>query len=108
MAYQTHNFDPIFRGDTIYARTYTVTQNTLPASIESARLYFRTASKKLVFKATCVVAGNEITMNQINDTDTQEFPVGTLYYDLEITLTNGIVRTWVKGIQEILQDQSYE
>lgn len=69
---------------------------------------FRDASKNLVHTATVSVdSATQVTMAAIPGTTTENFPVGLLDYDLELQYSDGLVRTYVQGVVNILEDISH-
>jgi len=101
----TYNYPTHVRGDTIRQRTFTVSLNGSPATISSARMNIRQSNGKLVRSVSLGIASNVVTQQEI--TDTSDFPVGTLYHDIEITLGSGIIRTYIQGTLVILKDHTF-
>lgn len=103
----TYNFCDTVRGDTIRGRDFTITIDASPANITASKLYFRRQNNDLVFAATTSEAGGVVTMAAVPGSETASWPVETIKYDLEVTLSGGLVRTYVAGTIKILRDESY-
>ena len=101
----TYNYEKNVRGDTIGSRTVTVVIDSNPASISSARMQIRTDSGDLIHDASVSIAANVVTINSIDGATTATFPVDNLKYDLELTLSGGIIRTYLQGDVPIIQDR---
>lgn len=97
------------RGDSLPSWAVVVDIDGSPAVLSSARMMIResNSAKTLVFTVTVSVVDDTATIPEISKTDTASFPVGLLKYDLEVTLSSGVVRTWIEGEIAIIQDQSY-
>ena len=109
MATGTLNFSAVKRGDTIKAKSFTFTNTTSGAAINvsAALMQFRTSSGRLVHEPTLSISGNVVTMEKIAASTTDDFPIGTLYYDLQITDTNGDTFTYIGGTLSVVTDYSY-
>jgi len=101
----TYNFEDTVRGDTIKTRDVTILLDGSPASITTARMYIRGKNDSLVYKNdNLTVNTNVVTIPTIAGSETKNFPVDTLQYDLEVTLSGGVVRTYMQGSITILKD----
>lgn len=103
-----YNYPSQVRGDTIRQRTFTVSIDTIPANIVSAKMNIRDCFNVLVYNVPLVVNSNIITQPSIDGSVTKLFPLAILNYDIEITLSGGLIRTYIQGTIEILKDYSYE
>lgn len=95
---------PAMRGDTLAGWSVEVEVNSQPQEVESARLQLRTSTYRLVYDWPVAVSGSTVSMQTVDHDVTAEWPPGTLIYDLELTLADGRVVTWLTGKQVILRD----
>ncbi len=94
----TFNFAPHVQGDTFRSRAVAVTINGVGASIASARWAVKRASAGTrLFSGACTVAGSTVTTPVAAGSVTENWPKGDYVHDLEITLTDGTVRTYLAG-----------
>jgi len=103
----TYNYGDQVRGDTIGVRTVTIVIDSSPASLSSARMNIRRNNGALVFNVSPTVNSNVVTIPAIAAADTAKFPVEQLKYDLEVTLSDSTVHTYMGGTINIVTDFSY-
>jgi hypothetical protein len=104
----TYNLEDLKRGDTFYATPFRIFINGVEANITSARAHFRTSDDTLVHASVCTVSGGLVTIPEMADTVTELFPAETLYYDLEVTLTTGAVKTFFGGTMTVSADITHD
>ena len=102
-----YNFQPQVRGDSINSRTITILIDSTPAEIASSTMNIRNSQGKLIHNVPLTIVDNVITIPEISGSVTSTFPVQTLKHDIQVTLTNGKVRTYIQGLISIKQDYSY-
>lgn len=103
----TYNRQPLVRGDTLLGWSVAITQDGLPVDITSARSQLRYVGGSLVHTFDLQVVGNVVTYADVEAEVTATWPLLPLAYDLELTLADGRVVTWLKGSQEITIDRTY-
>ena len=103
----TYNRPALVRGDTLLGWSVAITQDSLPVSIASARSQLRTSRNALLLESVVTVAGNVVSIAQVEAEITATWAIGVYDYDLEITLADGRVVTWLKGQQSIVIDRTY-
>ena len=103
----TYNRPSLVRGDTLLSWSVAITQDGLPVEITSARSQLRYVGGLLVHTFDVQVVGNVVTYAEVEAGVTATWPLTTLVYDLEITLADGRVVTWLKGSQEITIDRTH-
>jgi hypothetical protein len=91
------------RGDTLSGLTFTFTDSAGAAiSVFSARAQVRAnnVNADLLHTFTCLVSGpdnNIVSLSTIGVVASAGFQTGTHAWDLELTLADGRVRTWIGG-----------
>lgn len=103
----TYNRAPLRRGDTLLGWCVDIDIAGVPAQLLSARLQLRTGNGRLVHDWPATVDGARILLPDVPAATTASWPVGVLLYDLEVTLADGRVATWLQGEQPVLADRSY-
>lgn len=103
----TYNRPSIVRGDTLLSWSVAITKDGLPVEIASARSQLRYEGGLLVHTFDLQVTGNVVTYAEVPAVITETWPLLTLAYDLELTLADGRVVTWLKGSQTITIDRTY-
>jgi hypothetical protein len=111
----TYNFPDHIKGDTMQAVNFTVTVNASPLNLTGAtiKMDLRTSNGNLRKRFSSVdddgisitnAAGGVFSViEQIIDV-----PAMTYKYDIEITLADDSVRTYIAGTWTITQDQTYD
>ena len=109
-----YNFNPHVKGDTFKAITFTVTVNDDPLDLTGAsiRMQLRLSPLHPVAYELSTAGGN-IEITDALDGKFQikkhviDFPAAVYHYDIEITLANGDVKTYVAGKWQITQDVTH-
>ena len=104
----TYTYPSQVRGDTIRSRTFTIEIDSVAADILSAEMNIRNSDDSLIKNVALTVDANIITQPELSQAVTEVFPIGTLYYDIEVTLNGGLVRTYISGTIPITKDYTYE
>ena len=111
----TYNFPDHIKGDTMQAVNFTVTVNSSALDLTGAtiKMDLRTSNGNLRKRFSSVdddgisitnAAGGVFSvLEQIIDV-----PAMTYNYDIEITLSDDTVNTYISGTWTILQDQTYD
>ena len=111
-----YNFPDHVRGDTFDGVQFTVTVNSLPIDLTLAIINMDLRSKLTneVAKSFTTVNSGGLTIilppenGQFTfDSQIIDVPAGTYAYDIEIVFSNGVVKTYIGGIWNILQDITY-
>lgn len=102
-----YNRRPSLRGDTLRGFSLEARIGGEPASIVSARSQLRTPAGRLIHTYELYVSGAQVTVPDVPAEVTRNWPVATLVYDIEVTLADERVVTWVSGAQPILADRTY-
>ena len=103
----TYNRRPYYRGDTILGWSVEIKKDGVPVDIASARLQLRAGVGMLVYDWPLTITGATVTMHDIPAEDSAKFQPIDLHYDLEVTLADGRVVTWLAGCQPIVADGTY-
>lgn len=103
----TYNRAPFRRGDTLLGWGVDIEIAGQPAQLLGARLQLRTSNGRLVYDWPATVEGARIQLPDVPAATTTGWPVGVLLYDLEVTLADGRVATWLQGEQPVVADRSY-
>jgi hypothetical protein len=114
MTIQTYTIPDHIKGDTWPGVSFTVIVNgePLPLTGASIRMMLRNTSNAIKKTFTSEVDGG-ITITDGEDGDFQideqiiDIPAGRYKYDIEFTLANGDVKTYIKGTWTITQDITY-
>lgn len=98
------------RGDTLqgWEIAKLTHDNGDPVGITSARMQLRTQSRQLIYQWATGVSGNMLltgatetknvlTLEEVAAETTATWPVGPLFYDLEVTFDTGEVATVLEG-----------
>lgn len=103
-----YNRKPIYRGDTLDPMRLTLVDKDLDEAIVPTSLcvQIRSSYGKLLADVGWRVEGDKVVIEAVPPEITRTFPVGKHKYDVEYTLPNGVVRTYVSGSIEILRDFS--
>ena len=89
----TYSFPVIIRGDTFVGRDIaTITQSAVALGVTRAKMELRTAAGELVQTwdteaATATITGAGSNVVHLLETETDEWPLGRLKYDLEVWFT---------------------
>ena len=103
----TYNRPELVRGDTLLGWSVTISIDGYPATISSARSQLRTPRNSLIHEFDVIVVGNVVTIGRVLPEVTATWPLDVLEYDLEITLEDGRVVTWLRGQQKITLDRTF-
>lgn len=103
-----YNRKPIYRGDTLNPMRLTLVDKDSDEAIVPTSLcvQIRSLQGKLLADVGWHVEGSKVVVEAVPPETTRTFPVGVHRYDVEYTLPNGVVRTYVSGSIEILRDSS--
>ena len=110
--FQIYNFPDHIKGDTFNGVEFTLEVNSLPVDLTNAsiKMYLKTQSKACDVVAKFTTDNGKLTItdavNGVFQFDNQIINInaGTYDYDIEITLNNGTIKTYIKGTWKILQD----
>ena len=112
-----YNFPDHIKGDTFNGKTFTVTLNAVALNLTSAiiNMDMRLTPTGTVVKSFTSVGSGGITINAnpvlgkfTLDAQLIDIAVGEYWYDIEIELSSGVVKTYIGGRWTILQDITYE
>lgn len=109
----TYNFNDHKKGDTFPGVTFTVTVNASPLNLTNATIKMAVKTSKTA--GTTAVKLFTSTSNNFTILDATEgifkfnsqiisIPAGTYFYDIQIVLADGTVKTYIEGTWKILQD----
>ena len=107
------NINNHYKGDTFDGIRYTIlnSSDNLPIDLTAATIksQFRKSAKKgTVIKEVTDGVGITISdaVNGIFEIDSFiiDWEVSTYYYDIEITFSNGVVKTYIEGTLTVIQD----
>lgn len=107
----TYTFDSYYTGDTVDGVTFTFTDSEgdpIDVSSCEACMEFRfgsktgTLTKQFTESDGITLSGNQLILANFN----QDWDPGTYYYDVQLTFTDGSVRTYITGTISIVQDVS--
>lgn len=103
-----YNRKPIYRGDTLNPMRLTLVDKGSGEAIVPSSLcvQIRSSHGKLLADVGWHVEDGKVVIEAVPPETTRTFPVGVHRYDVEYTLPNGVVRTYVSGSVEILRDSS--
>jgi hypothetical protein len=109
-----YDFPQHVKGDTFNGVQFTVTVNAVPLDLTAAhiKMDLRLTPLGVVAESFSDGAGITIAVNPATgvfkfDAQVVNIPAATYYYDIEITLSNGVIKTYVGGRWTILQDITY-
>lgn len=109
-----YNFNSHVKGDTFKAITFTVTVNDDPLDLTGASIRMQLRLSPLHPVAyELSTAGDQIEITDAVNGKFQikkqiiDFPAAVYYYDIEITLADGDVKTYVAGKWQITQDVTH-
>jgi hypothetical protein len=112
-----YNFPNLRKGDTYPGAVFTINVNGSPLDLTSAEvdIDLRLTALGAVAKTFTSVGGGGITISATPtdgtftiDDQIVDIAAGTYLYDIEITLSNGVVMTPVWGNWQIIQDITYD
>ena len=112
----TYNFPTIVKGDTFDGILFTIIVNGSPLDLTDAHILMslKLTSTGAVTQHFSSDNGDGITISSpvtdgkfVIDAQTISFAAATYRYNIKITLSNGIVKTYVGGSWKILQDVTY-
>lgn len=103
-----YNREPIYRGDTLNSMGLTLVDKTSEEAIVPTSLcvQIRSSLGRLLANVGWHIEGDKVVIEAVPPEITRTFPVGVHKYDVEYTLPNGVVRTYVSGSVEVLRDFS--
>ena len=108
----TYNLPSVVRGDTANSVQFTLLSDAVPIDLTSCiiRCFLRKGSKlgSIYRQFSNNVGGITIT-NAVSgifqlDQFQADFPADTYYYDIEIRFPGGVVKTYLSGTLQVLQD----
>jgi hypothetical protein len=112
-----YDFKPMKRGDTFRERLFVrLSKAGQPLEITAARMHVRTTlNQRLLAWDTAddsitlsgETVNNAVTLKEKGAGIMAKLPEGVHRYDLEVTLTNGVVRTYLEGAFPITHDATY-
>jgi hypothetical protein len=104
---RTYNFGddplkPIIKGDTTNYVLFNFLVDGSPIDIASARMHIKKKAKDtaVVFSPALTVGVSSVTVEEQEYT----FAAGEYVHDIELTLTNGKIKTYVEGTFTLTQD----
>lgn len=108
----TYDFPTHIKGDTYKGTSFTILVNELPLNLTSAsiKMSLKTEKSSMVSILDLSTANNKISITSALEGKFQIVPqiininAGLYYYDIQIILPTGIVKTYVEGQWTILQD----
>jgi hypothetical protein len=109
-----YNFPNTIRGDTFDGILFTITVNAIPADLTNAHIKMDLRLTPLGIVADTFSDGSGITISGTPtdgkftfDAQVISIAAANYYYDIEITFSNGVIKTYIGGRWNILQDVSY-
>lgn len=110
----TYNITGQRRGDTYPGVSFTYVKDSTAIDLTGAsiRILFR-GNHKTGSVTKTLTNGSGITIDNATggifsiDAFIIDLPVGNNYYDVQVTLSDGTIKTYVEGYMEVLQDVSY-
>lgn len=114
--FATYNFKEVFRGDAVNAKAFQVIVNGAPSNLTGAtiRMEFRFANQRgpVSYLATTENDGITITNPSNGEFTVESFIAdmipGIHFYDIEITYSPTVVKTYIKGQIRVKQDVTQE
>tara|TARA_R110001632_G_scaffold985_1_gene3936 strand:+ start:272 stop:625 length:354 start_codon:yes stop_codon:yes gene_type:complete len=113
MTLTTYKINDQYKGDTFNGVTFTLKEGAdkTPINLTGATILsqFRTKGVTGAIQQTLEI-GSGITVTDATggvfriDSFVLDWNTGTFYYDIQITFTDGSVRTYVKGTLNVIQD----
>lgn len=107
----TYDFPAHRKNDTFKGRTFTISKNGVALDLTGAaiKITFRynspTGETTQILQTGAGVTITNATAGEYKiDKQVIAWTVGTWYYDIQITLGNGDIFTWVKGVFPVEQD----
>lgn len=110
---ETYNFPDMVRGDTFDERSIKFTINgtdvDFSVATNKATIQFRKGDKKGKVYLELTIGGGLVANDpaigniKIEEFETEEWPAGTYYYDVELDL-DGTIDTYIGGTMELTQD----
>jgi hypothetical protein len=112
---QSYNFPNTIRGDSFDGVLFTVTVNGTPLDLSNAEIQMdlRLAPTSPIIKHFAVGTGFTIAADpttgvfSFDSWSPVNVDVANYYYDIQITLDNGEIKTYISGRWNILQDITY-
>lgn len=98
----------LVRGDTLdgFSHLYTLDSDGSELSITSARATLKSATgtpfHNWATGTDVTIVGGLVTFGAVQDT--LSFPIGTMNYDVELTLNDGSLKTFVCGKMRVVED----
>lgn len=102
------NRGDVYKGDTIKEFTITLLGrfDRKPVTPVSVCCQLKDRNGNILHTYAPVINGARVTFPRIDGEDTRDFNIGVCVFDVEYTLPDGVVRTYLKGKQRILEDVS--
>jgi hypothetical protein len=108
----TYDFPKHIKGDTWRTTTFTVTVNDLAKDLTGATIDMNVRDCNAVSWLD-MTNGTGITITDAAngvfqiDQQTLDIPAGLYSYDIQITDSDGVIATWIRGNITIIQDITY-
>jgi len=107
-----YNFHDHLKGDTFEGTTFTISVNGVPLPLTSALIKMSLKPNKSTLKSVLDLSttnGRLLIIDAINGKfqvvpQIIDIPAALYYYDIQITLSNGKVKTYIEGQWKIEQD----
>jgi hypothetical protein len=103
-----YNFDAIYRGDSLLEKTITISANNEPLIPTKVCMQLRTKDDEFLYEFETEIdeLTGKVTILMVDGEDTKLWPVGTHDYDVEYTLKEGAIRTYLYGNLAVNADVS--
>jgi hypothetical protein len=110
---KTYNFPDHYRGTTFDGATFTVSVNSLPLDLTDAEIKMQLRNSETATGAFALELSTENESISITTPEAGVFSIlpkvinisaTTYFYDIQITLPSGAVKTYIKGQWKILQN----
>ena len=100
------DYSPVRRGDTIPARTVTVSQDGAPLdlSLIDVESDFLLGRKRVQLRVGSGITKTNAAAGQFRIDDLKLLQAGVWSYDLQLVYTDGVVRTLLYGQIEVVED----
>ena len=111
-----YNFPSAVRGDTFNGLKFTVLVNDIAVDLTNATIIMdlRLTPTGVVVKSFTTVGSGGITINSdpttgkfVFDAQIIDLPAAKYVYDIEIDFQSGLIKTYIGGTWEIIQDVTY-
>lgn len=108
MAAETYNFPDHIKNDTFNGVSFTVNVNSSPLNLTSGNIIasFRRGydDPRTLITGSGITITNEASGQFRIDSSVINWPAGLYNYDIQITLSTGAVKSYIKGTWNIIQD----